>query len=413
VGSDQFWNACFSDLPALYQLNHLDAGLAAYVGDTGARSDHPILSGAVMAALGGLVPDGSFLDQTRWYFALWALLGTVLAIATVYLTAASRPRHAIDAAQVALSPVLVLTALLSSDLFGVALVSAGIWAWARRRPFGAGVLLGLAVTARTYPLLVLVALLLLGVRTGRLAAVGRTLVGAAVAVALVLLPFLVGNPGAILRTYHVWWDSPANLGSPWMLPQLAGHPLPAAAVTLLAVAGIVAALAVGALFALGTTRRPTLAEVVLVLVAIALVTGKAFPVQSSLWLVPLVALAGVRWRDHLIWAGAEGLHFICVWLYVAGLSTPDRGLPAGWYATALVVRIAAVAYLVGRVWFTASLRPQALDTSEDLLDEPDADGGIVADDVVVGDRVIDDAVVDELAGDFSGAPDRLLVRLTP
>ena len=162
TGSDQFWHACFSDLPALYQLGNLDEGLAAYVGGSGARSDHPVLTGSVMAWVGGLVPDGSFLDQTRWYFALWALLSTVLALAAVYLTAASRPRHVTSAAHVAFSPVLVLTAMLSPDLFGVALASAGIWAWSRRRPVAAGVLLGLAVAARTYPLLILLALVVLG-----------------------------------------------------------------------------------------------------------------------------------------------------------------------------------------------------------------------------------------------------------
>ena len=60
--------------------------------------------------------------------------------------------------------------------------------------------------------------------------------------------------------------------------------------------------------------------------------------QASLWLVPLVALVGLRWRDHLIWASAEALHFGGVWLYLAGTSTPDRGLPSGWYALTLVVR---------------------------------------------------------------------------
>ena len=32
TGSDQFWHACFSDLPALYQLATSTTGLAAYVG---------------------------------------------------------------------------------------------------------------------------------------------------------------------------------------------------------------------------------------------------------------------------------------------------------------------------------------------------------------------------------------------
>jgi uncharacterized membrane protein len=421
TGSDQFWHACFSDLPALYQLGNLDNGLASYVGGGGARADHPVLTGAVMAWVGGLVPDGSFLDQTRWYFALWALLGTALAVAVVYLTAASRPLHSTNAAQFALSPVLLLTAMLSPDLFGVALASAGIWAWSRRRPALAGALLGLAVTARTYPLLILFALVVLGLRTGRLSAVGRTLAAAAGAGAVVLLPFLVANPGAILRSYELWWDSPAGLGSPWMIPQLVGHPLPTGATTLLAVVGLIVTVGVGAVFALSTSRRPTLAEVVLVLVAVALVTGKTLPVQASLWLLPLVALCGLRWRDHLLWAGAETLHFLAVWLYVGGLSKPDRGLPPGWYAVFLTLRLLAVGYLVWRVWYTAAERAEAPDAAADpaadatrpldppsLKDHPGQDTDDPSNSGLDDDS---DAVVDELAGDFADAPDRLLVRL--
>lgn len=411
-GSDQFWHACFSDLPAQYQLGNLGSGLASYVGGDGARADHPVLTGAVMAWLGGLVPDGSLLDQTRWYFALWALLGAALVVATVYLTAASRPYHAADAAHVALSPVLLLAALVSPDLFGVALASAGLWAWARRRPVVAGVLLGLAVVARTYPLLILLALVVLGVRSGRLAAVGRTLLAAAGAVAIVLLPFLVGHPSAILRSTQVWWDSAAGLGSVWMVPQLLGHPLPTGPTTLVTVVGLAVAVVAGTLFALGTDRRPTVAEVVLVLVGLSLLAGKSFPVQASLWLVPLVALCGVRWRDHLVWAGAEALHFLAVWLYVAGLSKPDRGLPAGWYAAFLLLRVASVGYLVWRVWRTASRRaPEPLPAptpSEPgpLLDAADQDPSDPAR-TAVGD--LDE--VDEVDGEFAGAPDRLIVRL--
>jgi hypothetical protein len=409
TGSDQFWHACFSDLPALYQLGNLHDGLPAYVGGDGARSDHPVLTGSVMAWVGGFVPDGSFLDQTRWYFALWALLGTALAVAIVYLTAASRPLHSTNAAQFALSPVLLLTAMLSPDLFGVALASAGIWAWSRRRPALAGVLLGLAVTARTYPVLILLALVVLGLRAGRLDAVGRTLGAAAGAVGVVLLPFLVANPGAILRSYELWWDSAAGLGSPWMIPQLLGHPLPTGATTLLTIVGLIVTVLVGTVFALSTQRRPTLAEVALVLVAIALLTGKTFPVQSSLWLLPLVALCGLRWRDHLLWAGAEALHFVAVWIYVGGLATPDRGLPAGWYAVFLTLRLAAVGYLVWRVWHTAAQRPVAPDPERpSLRDRPGQGTDDPSDSLADADS---DAVVDELAGEFRDAPDQLLVRL--
>jgi uncharacterized membrane protein len=276
----------------------------------------------------------------------------------------------------------------------------------------AGVLLGLAVAARTYPLLILLALVLLGLRSGRMRAVGRTLGAAAAAVAVVLLPFLLSNPSAIVRTYQVWWDSGAGLGSPWMIPQLVGHPLPNGATTLLALVGLLVAAGVGAVFALSTQRRPSVAEVALVLVAVALLTGKAFPVQASLWLLPLLALCGLRWRDHLLWAGAEALHFVTVWLYVGGLSKPDRGLPPGWYAVFLTIRVAAVAYLLWRVWHTAAAREPVPD-----LEDPEAAFlATVRDpaDLDPSDRAqtwSGDEDEDELAGEFEGAPDRLLVRL--
>jgi hypothetical protein len=229
--------------------------------------------------------------------------------------------------------------------------------------------------------------------------VGRTLAGAGVAVVLVLFPFAVANRDAITAPYAAWWASDAGLGSVWMVPRLLGHPLPVGAVTLLAIVGLAAAVVAGALFALGATRRPTVAEVSFVLVALALVVGKSFPVQASLWLLPLAALCGVRWRDHLVWVGAEALHFAMVWLYLGGLSKADRGLPPAWYSVFLVLRVAGVLYLVWRVWRAAAQRPAA--------PEPGTDEA--------GHEVVDelggDAVVDELAGDFTDAPDRLLVRL--
>ncbi len=411
-GTEQFWRGCFSDLPALYRIGNLDAGLAGYLstGADAAAVDQPVLTGAVMSLVGGLVPAGSVLDQTRWYFLLWAVLAAVLVAATVYLTAATRPRHAGDAAIVAASPMLVIAPLVSADVFGVTLVAAGLWAWSRRQPLLAGTLLGLAVTARTYPLLILLALVLLGLRSGRLPAVGRALAGAGVAIVLVLFPFAVANRGAITAPYAAWWASDAGLGSVWMVPRLLGHPLPVGAVTFLAIVGLAAAVVAGALFALGTRLRPTVAEVSFVLVALALVVGKSFPVQASLWLLPLAALCALRWRDHLVWVTAEAMHFAMVWLYVGGMSKADRGLPGPWYAVFLVLRVAAVLYLAWRVWHTAAQRP-----ARELLEEPaetaepveSAEPGAM----VGGGAGAGDADRDEVDGVFAGAPDRLIVRI--
>ena len=69
---------------------------------------------------------------------------------------------------VGLSPLLFVHAFTNWDLLAVALATLGMWAWARRRPVLAGVLLGLGVAAKLYPVLILGALFLLCLRAGRL-----------------------------------------------------------------------------------------------------------------------------------------------------------------------------------------------------------------------------------------------------
>lgn len=414
LGENQFWRACFSDLPGQAQTGGLWDGLSAYV--TGrAHVDQPLVTGVVMSIVGNLTPSGTVVLQQRAYVLLFAALTAALLILMTWLVASALPRHPQRAAQVALSPVVLLTVLISADILGVALCTAGIWAWAKRRPVLAGILLGTAVMARTYPVLVLIALALLAVRTARWCEVRQTLVAAGATVVAIVAPFLVVNPGAVTAPYAAWWRPDAGFGSPWVVPQLLasataaessppgvnavvsalravfGHALPVAWVNGLAVLGILVALVLGALMALGAPRRPTLPQLALFMTALVLVTGKSFPVQASLWLVPLVALAGLRWRDHLVWAGTEAVHFVAVWLYIGGLSKPDRGLPPAWYAVFLLIRVAGVLYLAWRVWWLAHDRPRHT-PDPGWPEDPERD-----------------AVVDETAGDFTDAPDRLIV----
>jgi len=147
---DQFWHACYSDLPIVYQSSGLGHAMPYLPGAQ--PLDQPLISGLAMWLVGLAVPDGSALVQQQWYFALWAVLITVIVMVLVAVTAASVPAAPWRAAHVALSPVLVLAGLVSVDLLGVMLASAALWAWGRSRVLMAGVLLGLAISARSYPL---------------------------------------------------------------------------------------------------------------------------------------------------------------------------------------------------------------------------------------------------------------------
>ena len=402
---DQFWHACYSDLPIVYQSSGLGHAMPYLPGAQ--PLDQPLISGLVMWLVGLAVPDGSALAQQQWYFALWAVLITVIVTALVIVTAASVPDAPWRAAHVALSPVLVLAGLVSVDLLGVLLASAALWAWGRSRILLAGLLLGLAISARSYPLVLLIAIGLLAARSGRVAA-WRRLAGTALATWFaVSLPWLVMNADGLLSVYRSWWRAGAGYGSLWMVDVdvvggrlvaptvLTG--LPQGVVTRLVLVGWLVALAVGAFFALSLDRRPTVAEISLVMLVIVLVTGKSLPVQAGLWLLPLIALVGLQWRDHLIWAGFEAVYFVAVWLYIAGLSKPDRGMPAGGYSVLLGLRVAAMLFVLVQVWRVARSRWPA-----EPLDPVGASEPVDA-------AQIDE--VDPLAGPMSGAPDRVLVRI--
>lgn len=349
-GERPMWRACYSELATTVQSVGLGRGLTAYLrGEV--PLDQPPLSGLVMSTLAGLAhvgSGGSVPATQRWYLLVWAVL-SVLVLGAIAALVATTPGHRGDGLKVVLAPVVALTAFLSPDLLGVALATGGIWAWARRRPALAGILLGAGFMARSYPALILIVVVLVAWRAGREAELGRLGLGFLGAVVVLALPFL-GSFDTLTRAWTSWWSAKPGLGSPWYLPTLATHPMGSTAASVLAVLGWVVALSLAASLALGARHRPPVAAVALVAVAVVLVTGKSFPLQASLWLVPLVALAGLRWRDHLLWSTVEVAHFIALWLYVGGLPKPDRGLPAGWYSLFLMARLAAVGYLAWRVW---------------------------------------------------------------
>jgi uncharacterized membrane protein len=423
---DMFFHACYSDLPVVYEQTGLATGDAPYaVASHGHYLEQPVLTGLTMWGVAKLVPGGSRVAQDRWYFDLWVIVVAMCLAALVLVTVASARGRPWDAAHVALSPLLIPLALVSPDLLGVALASAGLLAWGRKQPAVAGVLLGLAISARTYPVLLVLVLGLLAARAGRVREWWVTVGWAVLAAAVVVVPWFLANPDGVTAAYDSWRTSGAGYGSPWLIPGIWGpsasirhHQLPGfllaslspASVTRFAVLGWVVALLAGAVLALAAPRRPRVAQVALVVVGIVLLTGKSFPVQSSLWLVPLVALALPRWREHLAWFVAEALYFVAVWLYAASISTPTRGLPGRGYVWLLVLRLVLVGMLVVQT-FRAAWRPE-----RDPVRNPDPDAvlgprgdGVRSEAAPGGGRPYVD---DPLGGPLDGAPDRLIVRLS-
>ena len=360
---DQFFHACYSDLPLVYETSGLAGGAVPYVGASkgGDYLAQPVLTGLAMWAVGQVTPHAAPPRRERWYFDLSTVLVGALLAVLVAVTAAGAGRRPWDASIVALSPLVALSALVSLDLLGVTLAACGLLAWGRSRPVLAGALIGLAVTARTYPVLLLVALAVLALRAGRWREWALTAGSAAATVLVVVLPWFALNPAGVRSVYAAWVHSSAGYGSLWLVPQvLPADPRPhwvdalgwdpvtlsAGAVTTLALLGIAVAVVVGFVLGLAAPRRPRVAQVAFVVLAVVVLTGKSWPVQASLWLLPLAALARPRWRDQLVWFGCEAAYFLGVWLYIGGQTNTDRGLPGAWYTLLLLLRAAGLLWVV-------------------------------------------------------------------
>ena len=350
-GDDQFWRGCFSDLPAQYQLAGLDRGLPAWlVGDV-QLEQMPLLSG-LMALVGGIVPDGNWLDSSRWYLVIWTLLITAALAVAVWCVGRLRPQRLDLATQLALSPIHVVAALLSPDLVVVTLVLAAMLADARRRTTLAGVLLGLALLGHAWVGLVAIALVVAARRQQRTDEAVRTVVIALATAVGGMAVLAIASPDIVLGPLQTWWAEKPGYGSILMIPELAGRPLPDRVAPIVALVGWVGAVWAAVVMARRAWRPATWAQVAAFSVPVLALTGTSVPVQAALWVLPLALLAGVSWRTHLGFVAVEAVHASALWLHIGAASDPDKGLPAPWYAVVVLGRAIAWCFLLWSVWYT-------------------------------------------------------------
>lgn len=386
----QFTHACYSDLPPLFTSAGLDRGVFPYVQALdGVYLAQPVGTGGLLGLLAWLAPGGPW--AARWVFDLGVLLVAGAFVACVLAVAALSGRRPWDAALVALSPVVAVSSLISLDLVAVATAVLGVLAFARGRAVVAGVLLGVSGAIRPTGVLVLIALLLLAARTGRWEQPRRTGVASLVTWLALNVPVLAASPAGWAAYFDAVVSARPGYGSLWLLPQLAGAPLPAGVARWVSAGLVVAVVAAAGVLVLGARTRPRLPAVVLVLLVGVLLVSLSVPPQASLWLVPFAALAVPRWRDHLAWSAVEVAYATGTWLYLYGQSVPERGLPAWAYGMLVVLRLGAMGWLAWRA-VTLVHRP-ALDPVRSPLDAP----GLGRD--------------DPAAGALEGAPDAVVVRV--
>lgn len=343
-GGNSFDNSCYSDIPVLYHWRGMRDGLIPIIE---AELEYPVGSALLMEAARRLIPLFASYDDASAaaaaYFGINAVILFALMGVTVWaMTRMARPG---DALLVALSPAVMTTGLINWDAGAVVLSVLALLAWSRKKPILTGVLLGLGVAVKLYPLFFLGPLAVLCLRTGRMRAFLATFGTGVLTWVAINLPYYLANP----QNWFYFWtfnydERGPDLGSFWLvLSQLGQEPtnLSRAEIVLMLLGCIVIALLL--LFA---SKRPRLVQGCFLVLTWFLIINKVYSPQYVLWLLPLLVLANPRKLSWVIFSIAETGYFFAVWAYLA--AARDGG-EYRFYWVAIAVRVLVQLWLCAQV----------------------------------------------------------------
>ena len=408
LAPDVYEHLCYSDIPPLYLQRGFADGVIPYLQAPpgGQYLEYPVLTGLFMqvsawitSVVIALVPP---VSPYLTFFIVNAILLFPFFVLTVVAAARYVRGRPWDAAMIALAPSIILAGLINWDLIPIGLSTAALLLWSRQRPGWAGVLLGLAIAAKFYPVILLGPWFLICLRAGRLRDFGRLFAGAAGVWLVVNVPVMIGNFEGWSYFYRFSQFRGVDWGSVWYAITLAGLPGINSELLNAIATGTFVVLCIGiAILIFKAPRRPRLVSVLFLVIAAFVMTNKVYSPQFAMWLVPLAVLARPRWRDFLIWQSAEVAYFIAIWWHLAAYGLDDaKGMTPEWYAFFTFVRVIVTAWYAGMVvrdiW-----HPEHDPVRSDRLaaDAEDPGGGCLdgASDVVAwthkGDAATDDAVV--------------------
>lgn len=267
----------YSDILALHEDRGGGRHRLPYLQD---KIEYPVLLGLHMWWPSALLGD------RQGYFALTFAALALCALGTLWVIA-SFP-GALPWAWAA-SPALLFYGALNWDLFAILPLAAGLWLWARGRAFSSVAVLSLAVWTKIFPLLALFVVLLVATRHSVKRAL--QLFGLFVAIsALVNVPFALAAPAN--WSWFFVYNRIREIEPGLYL--LAGADARAFAGTANLISALVTVAAAAALGALELrTRRLDALRAACAFVCVFFLASKVFSPQYWLWVVALIALAGL------------------------------------------------------------------------------------------------------------------------
>ena len=345
----QYKRLCYTDIVPLYGTEHLEGDRLPYLDacpeGPGACDEYPVLTMYAMRAAASIGPSGleSFYQNNVLFLAACAVLITVMLYRLV----------GVRALYFAIAPTLAVYSFINWDLIAVAFATGATFAFLRKRPVLAGVLLGLGASAKFYPALLLVpfALELLR-RDERRQATGLTL-GAAGAWLATNLPFMIAAPSN-------WWEffrfnsaRPPDWDSIWFIGcnvNSDGYACMSSSVPIVNAVSLITFVALAAfVWWLKVKKQPDFPRWTfgLALLILFLLSNKVYSPQYSLWMLPWFALVLPDIRLFAAFQVTDVAVFVTRFLFFADLTGMEGGLPFWVFQTAILLRTVVLLGCVG------------------------------------------------------------------
>lgn len=325
---------CYSDIVPLYRSEGL---LERKIPYAQAPNEYPVLTGMFMwvTSLTGRGEGEFFLANA---FGL-ALLGLV----TAWLLFGMAGWRAL---LFAMAPSLALYAFLNWDLLAVALTTAGLAAFFRRRDGTAGSLLGLAVAAKVYPVLVLVPLCLDRVRTGDRRGATRLALAAIITWVVVDVPFAALAPDRWSFFFRFSSARAPTPGTLWYVTCALVGRVGCLSIHVINVISLIAFVVGVLLVARAAFQRedpPPVWSLAFPALVLFLLTSKVYSPQYALWLLPFFVLVLPDFRLFALFEIADAAVFLTEFSWIGH---QQSGSPVSAWPLAIAVAFRSAVLVV-------------------------------------------------------------------
>jgi hypothetical protein len=339
-----FTRGCYTDLVGLIQSEQLTRNRLPYldpcvgIAEDSTCDEYPVITMWTMR----VAAWGSGPSATRFFFA-----NAVLVCLAAFWTALCL--HVMVGWRVlyfALAPTLALAATNNWDLIAVALMTAAVLAYLRRRDVLTGVLLGLGAAAKIFPALLVIPLVA-GRFRGREPDRGIYLAWAAAGTWVALnVPFAIWGTSGWVEFFQNSKQRAASWNSLWYTACKLATGEGCARTGLINVASLVLFVAwVGIVWYIKARRDPGFARWTLgfPILILFLLSNKVYSPQFSLWLLPWFALTLPNLRLFISFEAADVIVFLTEFGWLGHSNGIEGGLtdiPTGVFELMVVVRAA-------------------------------------------------------------------------